>query len=120
MPAWLGWTRKRWLAAETNSQRVWWGFPLTGVFASPVVGGRASKKKPELPQTLANIIEPEIGGDPEGRVRYVRSSLRSLAQRIGIAANTVGRLLRGMKFSLRANRQRLSGAPLRVRDLNQR
>ena len=104
------------LVEEPNSKRGWWKFLMTGVCGSRVVGDRASKKSPELSRVLAEIIEPEIGGDPEGRARYVRSSLRSLAQRIKTSANTVGRLLRGMKFSLRANRKRLSGAPHPDRD----
>lgn len=55
-------------------------------------------------------MEPETGGDPEGRVCYTRSSLRSLATRLGnISATTVGRLLKPLGYSLKTNVKRLLG-----------
>jgi hypothetical protein len=62
-------------------------------------------------------VEPETGGDPEGHAKYTRSSLRSLAKRLGRAsAKTVGRLLKGMDYSLRTNVKRLVGKPHLHRD----
>lgn len=62
-------------------------------------------------------MEPETGGDPEGHAKYTRSSLRSLAKRLGRASSkTVGRLLKGMKYSLRTNVKRLAGKPHPHRD----
>lgn len=55
-------------------------------------------------------MEPETGGDPEGRVQYSRSSLRSLASRLGRGcATTVGRLLKPLGYSLKTNIKRLIG-----------
>ncbi len=62
-------------------------------------------------------MEPETGGDPEGHAKYTRSSLRTLAKRLGRAsAKTVGRLLKGMDYSLRTNVKRLVGKPHPHRD----
>jgi len=62
-------------------------------------------------------VEPETGGDPEGHAKYSRSSLRSLAKRLGRAsAKTVGRLLKRMDYSLRTNVKRLIGRPHPHRD----
>jgi hypothetical protein len=53
---------------------------------------------------LKGLVEPETGGDPEGHAKYTRSSLRSLAKRLGRASSkTVGRLLKGMDYSLLNN-----------------
>jgi Rhodopirellula transposase DDE domain len=62
-------------------------------------------------------VEPETGGDPEGHAKYTRRSLRSLAKRLGCASSkTVGRLLKGMDYSLRTNVKRLAGKPHPHRD----
>ena len=55
-------------------------------------------------------MEPETGGDPEGRAKYTRSSLRTLAKRLGRGcAMTVGRLLEAHDYSLKTNVKRLIG-----------
>jgi len=47
------------------------------------------------------LIEDETGGEPTGASRFVRSSLRSLAERLGQGSpTTVRRLLRGLGFSV--------------------
>lgn len=62
-------------------------------------------------------MDPETGGDPAGHATYTRSSLRTLAKRLGRAsAKTVGRLLKGMDSSLRTNVKRLAGKPPPHRD----
>ena len=62
-------------------------------------------------------MEPETGGDPEGRVQYTRSSLRSLASRLGRGcATTVGRLLKPLGYSLKTNIKRLIGKAHPQRD----
>lgn len=59
---------------------------------------------------MIGLVEPETGGDPEGRFQYSRSSLRSLASRLGRAcATTVGRLLKPLGYSLKTNVKRLIG-----------
>ncbi len=55
-------------------------------------------------------MEAETGGDPEGHCRYTRSSLRSLANRLGRGcATTVGRWLEPLGYSLKTNVKRLIG-----------
>ncbi|WP_245535825.1 ISAzo13 family transposase [Thiorhodococcus drewsii] len=63
------------------------------------------------------MVEPETGGDPQGRTQYTRSSLRSLAERLGRGcATTVGRLLKPLGYSLKTNVKRLIGNPHPQRD----
>jgi len=63
------------------------------------------------------LIEPETGGDPEGRAKDTRSSLRSLAKRLGRGcATTVGRLLKPLGDSLKTNVKRLIGKAHPQRD----
>jgi hypothetical protein len=86
------------------------GYPTDRV--RRVGGGRPPLKSmdPTLEQDLLRLIEPETGGDPEGHCRYTRSSLRSLANRLGRAcATTVGRLLKPLGYSLKTNVKRLIG-----------
>lgn len=55
-------------------------------------------------------MEDETGGEPTGTRPFVRSSLRSLARRLGRGSpTTVGRLLRGLGFSPRVNVKRFTG-----------
>lgn len=55
-------------------------------------------------------MEPETGGDPQGHCKYTRSSLRSLAKRLGCgSATTLGRLLKPLGYSLKTNVKRLMG-----------
>jgi len=62
-------------------------------------------------------VKDQTGGDPTGKRKYVRCSLRWMARQLKtISHTTVGRLLREMKFSLRANVKRLSGPPHPDRD----
>jgi len=59
---------------------------------------------------LLELVEPETGGDPEGHCKYTRSSLRSLAKRLGRGcATTIGRLLKPLGYSLKTNVKRLIG-----------
>jgi len=68
------------------------------------------KKNPTIEQELIQLIELETGGDPEGHVQYTRSSLRSLATRLGRgSATTIGRLLKPLGYSLKTNVKRLIG-----------
>jgi hypothetical protein len=63
------------------------------------------------------LVEDETGGEPTGANRFVRSSLRSLAERLGQGSpTTVGRLLRGLGFSPRVNVKRFTGPPHPDRD----
>jgi len=62
-------------------------------------------------------VEDHVGGDPLGKRKYVRCSLRWLASQLkSVSPMTVRRLLKAMGFSLRANVKRLSGPPHPDRD----
>jgi hypothetical protein len=69
------------------------------------------KKDPALIADLTQAVESETGGDPEGKRRFVRVSLRNLATWLGHRASptTIGRLLQQLKFSLKTNVKRLTG-----------
>ncbi|WP_242519202.1 ISAzo13 family transposase [Halochromatium roseum] len=63
------------------------------------------------------MVEPDTGGDPEGHAQYTRSSLRTLATRLGRGcATTVGRLLKPLGYSLKTNVKRLIGKAHPQRD----
>lgn len=63
------------------------------------------------------MIEPETGGEPTGRRKFVRSSLRHVAKRLGrISHVTVGRVLKKLGYSTRTNVKRLTGPPHPDRD----
>ena len=65
---------------------------------------------------LVRLVETETGGDPEGQAQYTRSSLRSLAARLGMCATSVGCLLKPLGYSLKTNIKRLIGKPHPDRD----
>ncbi len=79
------------------------------------------KKVPDLAEKLTALVEAETGGDPMSRRKWVRSSLRHLSgllrrRVVALSRGTVGRLLKGLGFSLRANEKRLTGPPHPDRD----
>lgn len=59
------------------------------------------------------MVEGETAGDPMSERKWRRRSLRQLSQALGatISPTTVGRLLRDMNFSPKANVNGLTGAP---------
>ena len=71
-------------------------------FASPV------KKDLTLVARLQELVEPETAGDPVTGQLWVRSSLRSLRDRLEavghpVSAPTVGRLLKDLDYALHVN-----------------
>jgi len=63
---------------------------------------------------LQKIIEPETAGNPMSEQKWVRSSLRHLSKELGAQGHsacpkTVGRLLKKLDYSLKANVKRLAG-----------
>src|SRR5579859_5604848 len=80
--------------------------------ASLVVVGHPWKKTPLILSTLEGLVEPETAGDPMSTQKWVRSSLRTLSDRLKEAGHalsppTVGRLLRKLDYSLRVNSKQL-------------
>jgi len=62
--------------------------------------------------TLAALVAPETAGDPMTAQKWVRSSLRTLRERLAAAGHpvsrpTVGRLLRKLEYSLHVNSKQL-------------
>ena len=75
------------------------------------------KKDPAIETKLKALVDEHTGGDPLGKRKYARCSLRWLARQLKtVSHTTVGRLLRKLGYSLRANVKRLSGPPHPDRD----
>jgi hypothetical protein len=72
--------------------------------------GRVLKKTSKACQEVTRIADEHRGGDPMGKRKYVRCSLRFIAKRIGnLSHETVRHLLKGAGYALRVNVKRLSG-----------
>jgi hypothetical protein len=79
-------------------------------------GGRrsAERSQPGLLEALERLVDGAIRGDPEAPLRWVSRSQRRLSRELaahGFRASqrTVARLLRGLGFSLQANRKTREG-----------
>lgn len=75
---------------------------------------RVEKKNPALEAALQALVLPETAGDPMSEQKWVRSSLQHLSDQlksIGHLAcpKTIGRLLKKLDYSLKANVKRLAG-----------
>ena len=86
-------------------------------------GGRKPKTdtEPGLLETLEDLVQSAIRGDPEAALLWVSKSQRHLARALaerGFTASQklVGRLLRRLGFSLQSNRKTLEGAAHPDRD----
>ena len=70
---------------------------------------------------IQELMERETAGDPISGLKWTRKTTEKIAwqlKRLGIAVsrNTVGRLLRQMKYSLRTNRKTVSAGSTSDRD----
>ena len=79
-------------------------------------GGRKRKteKDPTLLEDLEALVAPGTRGDPESPLRWTVKSLRGLARELqamshSVSHMTVGRLLKGLGYSLQGNRKTLEG-----------
>jgi hypothetical protein len=82
---------------------------------------RAVELDPGLREALDRLVEPTSRGDPESPLRWTAKSLRDLAAELRrqgrpVSHRLVGELLRGMGYSLQANRKTLEGASHPDRD----
>jgi len=64
-------------------------------------------------QRIEKLLEYETAGDPMTSLKWKRKTLRSIADELGrseihVSANTVGRLLKDMDYSLRSNRKAIA------------
>src|SRR5215471_6244066 len=82
----LAWMRKRSVVGEKNSLRRLLINQLT-VCVSPVVADPSSRKKaPAVLAVLEALVASETAGDPMSTQKWVRSSLRTLSDRLREAA----------------------------------
>lgn len=70
---------------------------------------------------LQELVAPETAGAPTSEQKWVRSSLRHLCEQLGVKGHhvcptTVGRLLKELDYSLKANVKRLAGSQHPDRD----
>src|SRR5262249_2398411 len=79
-------------------------------------GGRPSRtaQDPTLLRDLEALVEPLTRGDPDSPLRWTCKSLEKLAEALQaqghqVSPDTVGRLLRGLGYSLQANRKTREG-----------
>jgi len=77
--------------------------------------GRRRKKDVSIVATVKELVEPETAGDPMTGQIWVRSSLRSVRDRLAavghpVSPPTVGRLLKGMGYSLRVNSKKIEAS----------
>jgi Rhodopirellula transposase DDE domain len=86
-------------------------------------GGRklAEEADPGLSATLDALIDPTTRGDPESPLRWTCKSTRRLAAELSrqghpVSASTVAALLRGLGYSLQANRKTREGGAHPDRD----
>jgi hypothetical protein len=68
-------------------------------------------KNPAILPALELLLDDEVAGDPMGKQRWVRSSLRHLSERLTVQGHpasptTVSRLLKGLGFSLKTNKRK--------------
>src|SRR5262249_57690535 len=78
-------------------------------------------RDPTLVRDLERLLSDEIAGNPMGDEKWVRSSTRKLRDRLREMGHPVGhctvhRLLKKLKFSLRANQRRRGGSRSPGRD----
>jgi hypothetical protein len=65
-------------------------------------------------EAIGELMRHETAGDPVTGLKWTRRTTRKIAEELGklgiaIGRNTVGRLLKEMRFSLRVNRKKLAG-----------
>ena len=83
------------------------------------------KKTPEIIEAIATLMEHETAGDPVSGCKWTRKTTAKIAKElghagIGVSANTVGKLLKQMNFSLRMNLKSLESGLRKPPDPQQR
>jgi hypothetical protein len=78
-------------------------------------------KDPNVVPALERMLSDEVAGDPMGRQKWVRSSIRNLSKKLKEQGHQVGhgavaRLLRKMGYSLQVNKKKQAGAQHPDRD----
>ncbi len=122
-PSFWGWTRTRWLRGVANCSVSRSNEKGSG---NKEQDGSPRKKTPEVIDHIAGLLQHDKAGDPMCGLKWTRKATRNIARQlrkldIDISANTVGRLLRDVGFSLRVNHKTLESGnknppPRRVRN----
>jgi len=78
-------------------------------------------KDPDIIAALERMLSDEMAGDPMGRQKWVRSSIRNLSKKLKEQGHQAGhgvvaRLLRKMGYSLQVNKKKQAGAQHPDRD----
>ena len=73
----------------------------------------AGKKTPEVIARIEELMQHDTAGDPITGVKWSRRTTRKIAEEltalgIAVSKNTVGRLLKELKFKLRVNRKQIA------------
>jgi hypothetical protein len=92
--------------------------------APPSAGGGPTgyqKNDPTILTSLRELLREQTAGNPSGRQKWVRQSVRRLSAALqqrghDVCPNTVRALLRQLGYSLKANRKRFTGPPHPDRD----
>jgi Rhodopirellula transposase DDE domain len=85
-----------------------------------VVAAERRKKNPTIREKIQEILKDEVAGDPIDGTRWTRKTTQSISEElfvhgIRVSANTVGRLLHAMDFSLKTNRKNIESGFKRKR-----
>ena len=77
-----------------------------------MVAAERRKKNSTIQARIEEILRDEVAGDPVDGTRWTRKTTRSICEEllkhgIEVSANTVGRLLHAMDFSLKTNRKNI-------------
>ena len=80
-----------------------------------------TEREPELLAALEALVEPTSRGDPQSPLRWTIKSLRVLAGELvaqghRVSFRTVGKLLKGLGYSLQGNRKTIEGSAHPDRD----
>ena len=78
-------------------------------------------RDPDIAPALERMLSDEVAGDPMGRQRWVRSSIRNISKSLKeqghpIGHGAVARLLRKLGYSLQVNKKKQAGAQHPDRD----
>src|SRR5882672_2582946 len=81
-------------------------------FAGRAAAAQRRKKNSPIREKIHELLTDEIAGDPIGGTRWTRKTTQSISEELFVhgikaCANTVGRLLHAMDFSLKTNRKNI-------------
>lgn len=90
------------------------------MFAGPAVAAERRKKTSTIREKIQEILKDEVAEDPIDGTRWTRKTTQSISEElfvhgIEVSANTVGRLLHAMDFSLKTNRKNIESGFKRKR-----